>query len=287
MKEIAKRQNEELYLKLQFAARKLFNRAEITSYLTWLFCMISVVVSLLCNNDSHFIFAIIIIVSELAALFFNNYTAQIIQNAADLRALFDHHILNLPPPHTTNPKEVLFEIAEKLKQNYYKDYLCQVNHTGKQQPPGVKDWYDTEVDVPEGSCAAYFIFNENKYWDGKMVAFKRAVGSVALIAFAVILYIVYLNLSLSSFIWIVTGSLALFVKIVERLIVMRHYHDASVKIDTLLSIFDTLGKDKAIPEIQNAINIRRRLPVVHINLFHKIKAYTYHFLYRQSHQCNK
>lgn len=282
MKEIAKRQNEELYLKLQFAARKLFNRAEITSYLTWLFCMISVVVGLLCSNDSHFIFAIITIVSEVAALFFDKYTAQTILNAADLRALFDHHILNLPLPKTEKPREELFEIAEKLKQNYYKEYLCQINNTGKQQPPGVKDWYDTEVDVPEGSCAAYFIFKENKYWDKKMVAFKTAMSIIAIIVVAVTLYIVYSNHSLSSFIWIVTGSLALFVKIVERLIVMIHYHDASVRIDTLLSIFDTLGKDKAIPEIQKAINIRRKLPVVHINLFHKIKAYTYHFLYRAS-----
>lgn len=284
MKEIAKRQNEELYLKLQFAARKLFNRAELTGYLTWFFCMVSVVVGLLCGNDSHFIFAIIIIVSEVAALFFDKYTAQTILNAADLRALFDHHVLNLPLPKTEKPKEELLEIAENLKQNHYKEYSYQISHTGKQQPPGVKDWYDTEVDVPKGSCAAYYVFKNNQWWDKKMVLFKTVISIALLIAVILVFIFIFLNLSFSDSLWFVVGSLALTVKIVERIVISTRYHDASVKIDTLLNIFDTLGKDKAIPEIQNAITARRRLPVVHINLFHNVKAFSYHLLFGKSNQ---
>lgn len=284
MKEIAKRQNEELYLKLQFAACKLFNRAELTGYLTWFFCMVSVVVGLLCGNDSHFIFAIIIIVSEVTALFFDKYTAQTILNAADLRALFDHHVLNLPLPKTEKPKEELLEIAENLKQNHYKEYSYQVSHTGKQQPPGVKDWYDTEVDVPEGSCAAYYVFKNNQWWDKKMVLFKTVISIALLIAVILVFIFIFLNHSFSDSLWFVVGSLALTVKIVERIVISTRYHDASVKIDTLLNIFDTLGKDKAIPEIQNAITARRRLPVVHINLFHNVKAFAYHLLFGKSNQ---
>lgn len=284
MKEIAKRQNEEKYLKLQFAARKLFNRAEKTSFLTWFFCGLSLVTGLLCSDDSHWIFAIIIIFSELAALFFDKYTARIILYAADLRALFDHHILNLPLPQTEYPQDTVFEIAEKLKQNHYKEYLCQINHTGKQQPPGVKDWYDTEVDVPEGSCAAYYVFKNNQWWDKKMVLIKTAINIALFIVVIVVFIFIFLNHSMSDFLWFVVGALALICKIGERIVISIRYHDASVKIDTLLNIFDTLGKDKAIPEIQNAITARRRLPVVHINFFHNVKAFAYHFLFGKTNQ---
>ena len=283
MKESARRQNEPKPLKFQFASRMLFNRAEKENYIIWVLCFVSALTGFVGSNSSAWIIAIVIIVTDLLALVLENKMEKDILQAADLRSMFDRYVFGMPQQLTDEASDVLCEVAEDLAMRYPKEYRIQTTHTGSDTPPGVKDWYCTNIDVPAHTEPVFLLIKENKWWDKKMVRSKSIAYTTATMIVTIPAVVLSHNMPLADIIVILAGILGLLIRLGSRIVTMYRYERMSIQLDGFVEKFDNFAPDKGLNVLQNAIEERRRLPIVHCNAIHIKLAKQLHAKYEAIH----
>lgn len=284
MKEIAHRQNEPKPLKLQFASRMLFNRAEIENYIVWGMCVISALAGFWGGNFATWIAPTVIIVADLLALALEKRMEKDILQAADLRSMFDRYVLGLPQFYSEEASDVLYEVAENLALKHPEAYTIQTTHTGSDTPPGVKDWYNTNIDIPSQTTPAFSLIKENKWWDRKMVRSKNIVYSA--IALFIVIPAAFFghSMPLTDILIIITGILSLLIRLGERMHIMCKYQKLSVQLDGFVENYENFAPGKGLDVLQNVIEERRRLPIVHCNALHVKWAKKLHEKYEAIHK---
>ena len=113
---INNRQNEEQYLKIQYAARRLFNEAEKINYLSWIFCLLSALMIFVPDNTIKIISIGIPILLDIFALISNFIFTNKLQSAANLRNYFDAEVLVInEDEYTQLEKQKIRELYSQLK----------------------------------------------------------------------------------------------------------------------------------------------------------------------------
>ena len=283
MKEIARRQNEPKSLKIQFASRMLFNRAEIENNIVWMLCLISALASFAGSNIASWIVATVIIVADLLALALEKRMERDILQAADLRSMFDRYVFGMPQLLTEESSDVLCEIAEDLSIRYPKAYRIQTTHTGSDTPPGVKDWYNTNIEFPDHTAPVFYLIKENKWWDRNMVRSKTIAYTAATLIVVVLAVVLGHDMPLSDIIVIIAGNLGLLIRLSGRILTMYKYQRMSIQLDGFVEKYDSFTPGKGLDVLQNAIEERRRLPIVHCNAIHTKLAKKLHEKYEAIH----
>lgn len=283
MKEIAERQNSAQSLKIQFAARFLFNRAEIENYFIWFLLILSSIAGFSSTKYPSFIITGIIFVIDFAVYALMTKTAKDIQQAANLRNLFDRYVFGLPQALKTSDIDELYETAEKLKLNHSEKYRIQTTHNGSDTPPGVKDWYNTNIKVPNHIPAIFFLIKENIWWDQKMVDFKIALYSIIILIVGILSVILCYNANLDTIFVIILGNSALLLRLRNRIAVHLKYRELSVIIDNYASEHNDSATEDDIVYLQKKIEERRMLEIVHCNLIHSIYSKSLHNIYESIH----
>ena len=169
MTQIKIRQNEDAALDVQYAARYYYNRAEIFNFLAWLFCMLSLLSVLIPHTASSAVVygipVIVDIVFALISMCFNKY----VELGANIRAAFDDYVLGFTDKITMSQKlrEYVLKAVEKnpIQAEIHK------RNTGKDIPPGVRDWYNTNSEK-DGIDAVFVCQKENVWWEKKMIVRK-------------------------------------------------------------------------------------------------------------------
>lgn len=283
MKEIARRQNESQPLKIQFASRMLFNRAENENYGIWVLCTVSALAGFVNSSIPVWIAPAIIIAADLFAYLLEKKMERDINHAADLRSMFDRYVFGMPQICSEEEADVLYELAENMAMRYPDEYTIQTTHTGNDTPPGVKNWYNTDVDIPDNASPVFPLMKENKWWDAKMVHSKNITYGAASL-FVVIPAIIWgRNMQFTDMIIVAAGILGLLIRLGERLLVMWNYKKLSIQIDGFVDAFDSFSQEKGLDVIQNAIEERRHLPIVHCNALHTRLAKKLHEKYAAIH----
>ena len=283
MKEIAHRQNEQKPLKIQFASRMLFNRAERENYIVWLLYLVSALAGFVGGNFAPWIAATVIIVADLLAYALEKRMEKDILQAADLRSIFDRYVFGMPQLLTEDASDTLCEVAEDLAIRYPKEYRIQTTHTGSDTPPGVKDWYNTNIDIPAHTTPVFSLIKENKWWDKKMVRSKNIAYTAATLLVLIPAVILGHSMPLADIIVILAGILGILIRLGSRILTMYQYQKMSIQLDGFVEKYDNFAPDKGLDVLQNAIEKRRRLPVVHCNAIHTKLAKKLHEKYRAIH----
>lgn len=283
MKEIAHRQNEPKSLKIQFASRMLFNRAETENYIAWVLYLVSALAGFVGSNSATWITATVIIVADLLAFALEKRMERDILQAADLRSMFDRYVFGMPQLLTNEASDRLCELAEDLAIRYPEEYRIQTTHTGSDTPPGVKDWYNTNIDIPDYTAPVFSLIKENKWWDKKMVRSKNIAYTAAVLIVVIPAAVLGHNMPLADIIVIFAGILGLLIRLGSRIFTMYQYQRISIQLDGFVEKYDNFAPDKGLEVLQNAIEKRRRLPIVHCNAIHTKLAKNLHEKYEAIH----
>lgn len=272
MNEIAAKQNELDQLKLQYAARVFYNRAEIYNYIVWVLCLLSAVMVVFANSKSAIPF-VIIFFSDIFALIHNKCMERAVLIASDFRKLFDHNVFNLEGVcvDTHNSLDRLIEFREKVIAKNPQKYIIQLKNTGRDNPPGVRNWYDTTADL-SGDAATFKCQKENVWWDKKISIYQWLLcGAITILLIGVAIFLLRVK-SLTEVLLILLSEAGLIIRLCERITIIYQYKKVSIEIDTLVSSFDAFAEHKGVTALQSKIEQRRNLPMTHINYIHQKAA---------------
>ena len=71
-------------------------------------------------------------------------------------------------------------------------------------------------------------------------------------------------------------------KVAERIYEHYHYHEISIKIDAIQSHAERELTAETVKELQELIDERREIPVLEINIIHRLKAKQYSSSYEET-----
>ncbi|SDA22617.1 hypothetical protein SAMN02910447_02189 [Ruminococcus sp. YE71] len=278
---ISNRQNEDLLLKIQYASRRYFNSAEKFNYLSWVLCIASAAMIFVPDSApelfSNGIPAVLEVFAFVTACIFNSK----LKNAASLRNYFDSYVLMIDEDSYTNiHKQKLREIALATYNRYKKEADIHIHNTGRDKPPGVKNWYEFKNPVADRQ-AQFECQKQNIWWNKKMVKNRMILLSIILfilISFFVTMFALFKSDALS----IIVCAIGIILKVVERIIEHYSYHKTSIKIEAIQSHAERELTAETVKELQELINGRREIPVLEINIIHKLKAKRYSSSYEET-----
>ena len=219
------------------------------------------------------------ILLDIFALISNFIFTNKLQSAANLRNYFDAKVLMInEDEYTQLEKQKIRELALHTCQKNQSDAISSLHNTGRDIPPGVRNWYEFKRDI-DGIDAQYECQSQNIWWNKKMIQ-KRIIClsmvGVLLTFFFIIMFIIFK----SDIFSIISCSIGIILKIIERVIEHYNYHVISIKIETIQKHIENKLTTDNIKKLQLLINERRNIPVLEINFIHRKKAKELSDLYR-------
>ena len=278
---ISDRQNESLLLKIQYASRRYFNSAEIVNYVSWLLCIVSAVMIFIPDSAPELIEKGIPVLLDVFAFITVYIFNSKLKNAASLRNYFDSYVLMICEDNYTDVrKQELREIALNTYNRHKKEADISIQKTGRDKPPGVKDWYEFKNPVDDLQ-AQFACQKQNIWWNKKMVKNRMIILPIILfilISFFVAMFVLFKSDAPS----IIVCAIGIILKVIERIIEHYFYHKISIKIEAIQNHAERELTDATVKELQELINERREIPVLEINIIHKLKAKQYSSSYEET-----
>lgn len=278
---ISNRQNEDLLLKIQYASSRHFNSAEKINYLSWALCIVSAVMIFIPDSAPELISkgipALLEIFAFITAYIFNRK----LKNAAYLRNYFDSYVLMIGEDNYTDVrKQELREIALSTYHKYKKEADISIQNTGRDKPPGVRNWYEFKNTVTNLQ-AQFECQKQNIWWNKKMVKNRMIILPIILfilISFFVAMFV----LSKSDVLSIIVCASGIVIKVAERIFEHYKYHEISIRIDAIQSHAERELTAETVKELQELIDERREIPVLEINIIHRLTANQYSSTYEET-----
>ena len=278
---ISNRQNESLLLKIQYASRRYFNSAEIVNYVSWLLCIVSAVMIFIPDSAPELIQKGIPVLLDVFAFITVYIFNSKLKNAASLRNYFDSYVLMICEDNYTDVrKQELREIALNTYNRHKKEADISIQKTGRDKPPGVKDWYEFKNPVDDLQ-AQFACQKQNIWWNKKMVKNRMIILPIILfilISFFVAMFVLFKPDAPS----IIVCAIGIILKVIERIIEHYFYHKISIKIEAIQNHAERELTVETVKELQELINERRKIPVLEINIIHKLKAKQYSSSYEET-----
>ena len=267
MTQIKERQNEDISLNTQYAARYYFNQAEIYNFVVWILCLVSllsVTIPATAPNTIVYGFPLVVDLSAtLGMILFNKY----VNLGAQIRAAFDDYVLGFSDELLM--KQSLKEYVLKAITKNPAQVQIQKKHTGNDTPPGVRDWYNVnsgKTDLEDVlSCQ-----KENVWWEKKLLVRKMFFCSALTIACIGLFLLLKLLCDIS--LWRIILSSALLIRICERICENIRCFYISNKIDGQIELLEVQKTTEQLKLLQATINEKRSLKIVGINFIHKTIA---------------
>lgn len=193
--------------------------------------------------------------------------------ASDFRKLFDRNVFELESDViiTHNSFDRLVELREKVITRNIRNYTVQSENSGEDEPPGVKNWYNTNADMT-GDDAIFECQKENVWWDKKILVCQWLFCGVITILIISVAILLLRAKSLAEVSLILLSEAGLLIRVCERIAVIYQYKKISIEIDTIVSSFDAFAEHKGVSMLQSKIEQRREIPMTHINYLHKKAA---------------
>lgn len=277
-KEIQVRQNQELQLKIQYAARECYNTAEKLNYWVWGLCILSFVIGFLPNESGSVLLSVGSILCDVLAFLLNIALVKKNSNAAMLRKHFDDCVLKIGCEECSTSRET-FELVEKICAKHPQKFATQIKNGGTDSPPGVKDWYSFSKKY-EGSEAQFECQRMNAWWDSKLSQWRLGLA----ITSTVILMGAVFYLAPIKGIWtIIVCLVGIMLKLIERAREYILYYQLSYKISGVMEIIrlNQPPDEKALVVLQDLINQRRSTSVFGVNFVYEKLAKPLTDLYRR------
>lgn len=178
MNAIEKRQNEDRMLRYQYTSRCYYDHAETQNDLVWLCCIISWLTIVLPGSSAWgmFFIAVPFFVDIIAAILNWRMTSNV-SWASALRKCFDAYVLGFNTNQFTEFEvRELEELSIKAVKHSPEKSQEQMTNTGRDNPPGVRNWYEFSQPLSEQD-AIYECQKQNCWWNKKITR-ERIIRTV-------------------------------------------------------------------------------------------------------------
>lgn len=268
MQKIIERQNEERMLKVQFAAGCYFNRAETLNNITAYAVLINLLLFIPFPDSWRPFIPILTVAIDLIVCLLIFEMNRCVKAGASLRNFFDSYVLDIGyNEYTKDDRSKLFDIAFSITNKNSKLAKVQLNNTGHDSPPGVKNWYEFPS-AKSKSEAIYICQKANAWWDQKLNIF-RIIRFVIFLLITILTAVILRLFFHASWLDLFLGTLSIMVKLIERIIAAYHYYVLSKKIDGALETISCNPKILYESDLQKKIEARRSIPILGSNRAHK------------------
>ena len=267
---IEKLQNEPEMLNCQYAARYYYNRAEGYSIVA-IVCSLLSVLCLFIPDSLDKLGLLLPSVLDLLAFILYFLMGKSITSAALLRNHFDNTVLGFSSMSNSNPEllKIHSHIFRAITKNSEK-YEMQISSTGKDNPPGVRNWYEFPKDYPDADVV-YECQKQNQWWNKEIYKRDMLVFSLTM-AITIIGIILICIFTHSTWYKICACLLSYIITFSDRIIENWHYFRASIEIENTCNILSTSRSKQQIRALQDKIEYRRNLRVTELNIMHKKKS---------------
>ena len=260
------RQNNEDMLRCQFASRYYYNTAEKLISAAFIISFFSALCVFI-PYDQKILLLLPIFLDTLALLLYKKMGMSV-SSAAMLRNHFDDIVLRFDnkqkSPEKIREMEALIIKAASKQKNKYQE---QISHTGRDNPPGVKDWYEFSRQYTD-SDVIFECQKQNQWWNKEMYKRRRVLYPLFMSLILLIAFLIYHFLSVSVLeICICFGSAV--ITFSDRINEHMHYLRLSMKIDNYCEALSSHRDKKQTRKLQDLIESRRELRVVEFNHIHK------------------
>lgn len=277
--DIQSRQNEESQLKIQYAARVYYNRAEVANYFVWLLCITSALCIFIPEDSPVLLPWGLPIALDLTALCGIYYVKHKVKIAAQLRNYFDAYVLDIGPALTSeSDRRRMREISNDVYSKKSASADTQIANTGKDYPPGVRDWY-VFPDAVSGASAQLECQRQNAWWNNKLSQ-KRLFPTI-LTGIAVVVTFFLLGYFKGMLIAIFCFA-GLVLKAIDLRVENSRYKKISTKLDGALEALEGSPTKEGVLAVQKLIDERRTCAVLEMNWLHKKFAKTFTKAYEDS-----
>lgn len=263
---INNRQNDEDMLKCQFAARHFYNSAENYSAIAFMFSLLSCLCIFLSNTNSALMLLPLLLDTFVFVFYYKMEKS--VSAAAQLRNYFDDTVLGFNrKSQAQNEMRAIQQLIHKACSKNEADCLTQIANTGRDDPPGVKNWYEFSKKYADTEVV-FECQTQNQWWNRKLY-WRRMVFYIVIVLACFIGCGIIINYypGFSLPLVICFGSFA--ITFLDRACENVRYLRLSIKIDDVCEILSNSKTDQQIVELQKLLESRRKLRVVELNHFHK------------------
>ena len=232
-----------------------------------MFCLVSFAVGILPAENT--IFQVISFVADLLVALLLSGVSRAVKDAAEIRSIFDNEVLGLNENLTLSGR--LKGRIYTVCQNHLKKYQTQTANSGRDNPPGVKDWYEfgeaKELN-PILECQ-----NQNAWWEKQLQRKKIIAYGIASVIIIIAMVVLFRIVGIRN---AILSSAGFLIMTVDRFVEHIRHYKCSLKLETTLEnandIKDPQELKKLLLKTQAYINERRSIPTVGINFLHRKNA---------------
>jgi hypothetical protein len=229
-------------------------------------------------------YQIIVIFILLAVAFFIEWNiSRLIKIGASTKELIDRYLFNFDIRNLNDFSEAeLIELSIKNQEKYKKECQIQITNTGKDEPPGVKDWY-TKRETKNQSEAIFMCQKENAWWDKQISTTYVNIVKIILLVVIISLFFLYRERTIYECFIILLSYSAILFKLIKDLIEYEKFKKWSFKSEVLIDLINSYDviPEKDLITLQSYIFNRRKLTFIPLNLIHKLLTKELHDLWTQ------
>ena len=278
---IQEAQNEICFLKIQYAARVSYNRAEKYNFLAWFACIVSAFSIFLPSALDESILNGIPFLFDFVAVVFYIKTCNNVKWGACLRKYFDAKVIGINPNQFSKSEEQsIIEKAENLFSQHNSDGWIQIGNTGRDNSPGVKDWYEFTKPL-DGVDAQFECQRQNVWWNKKMTSRRIPISIIIGVCISIV-FLFVIRVTNRSVLNTLLCSGGIILKICERVCENIKYIRISNQIDGSKKTIEVKPEWEHIEQLQLFIDERRAINVLESNSVHKKIAAKLSALYSKS-----
>lgn len=267
-RKIMKRQNSGRMLECQFAARRYFNAAEI-SYVVALACSVLSGLTILIPSTGDVLVERLSVacpvVLDILVWGLTWFAGYCVKNGALLRNYFDRVVFGFNLGSDYDERKI-WELVGRIVKRNKKDCELRISHTARDIPPGVKGWYEFSRKYSDSEVILE-CQKQNQWWTKKMAFARMTVyGLVFLVIIFIFVVLFGLGFDVFRAAFCLLGLTLVFL---DRLIYSVKYWVSLLRVDGSLEILGSSGEARQVEKIQSAIEARRRMPVLEMNIIHE------------------
>lgn len=275
---ISTKQNEVRMLKIQFTSRTFYNKAEKLNNVAFIISFLLMFVIFIPDESSIYLTILLPLFMQFLCFLIIIRRDKYVENAARLRNYFDSYVLNIKfEEYSDTQIREINELAEENCEARMDEYSIQSQNNGECDIPGVLDWYVIKDEINQID-AIYECQKQNIWWNINMDKFRFQLFAWISIFIVVVLIIIHI---FSGFLMMILSFFAIFYLLFSYINNWFSYMIISYKISGIIDILDLNRNENGILVLQNLLIELRKLNLLQINKFHKIKANYLSKLYKK------
>jgi hypothetical protein len=285
LKEIRIRQNEPDILILQFLQRKTYDESKkywrYGWYVSWIMLVCSLIFQFL-NLESSATVIVIIAVLDVLIVVLEYLSDKKMKIGATAKYYIDNTLFELSNAESKFTIKKIRELAIECSEKNNTSYEIQIRNTGKDNPPGLKDWY-TVSSSDDMNQTIFMCQEENSWWQSKLsnLYMKCLVVTIGILIIISLLILCIFGITMETFVLILLTNLGIIGKAIRDAIAMYKYNIIQVRIHENIEMIKRMSTIdiSQLQLLQDNINTLREVNFLVPDFLHKKKSTKLHSLY--------